>query len=560
MSQRDPENRVWSPGIRRGALVAALALVGCSNEGREDSDDEVATLASSSTTESTIAEERGGLSEVFQAPSNTEDVDLIESEKKKDLLERLFIESPKIEPPQGEYNKIQIEKWRNRYLNKKGTEGAKYNSNLLRFKKKRGWPQTTLEQDLMAGWERLTEGGHLEMVYNICLEEQVPFEIVFLALGESHWNNGVCSNAGACGPWQFTAPTARAYKLIDEQGDHRGDHERSTRAAIRLLKDEYNKTYAWEGKKRLKDANYLDSNRWAWAFWAYNRGPGKVKRTFKQINGNSDLYAQRLSKQGWSETANYVNKLFGIREALKIMYENGELGDYVVPNYQDGYTIETQKSLTEADRMYDQYIEEVRTMDHLQRLIRLQTIKGKYEQDLIKGRHNIIYVDAAIAVINKEMAELRQSEAEELESESTTNGTMAHIEVGRDGEMDLTVMENNEVIDAEIASYRIQPGDTLDKITTWLSSNPNKKAFILELIISLNPEIKDINKIQLGQNIKVPGKYIEVPNVKLSTLVEKYYPGQTESEAVRYIKWLNGRDHDKGGVISPGEIILVPAI
>lgn len=260
------------------------------------------------------------------------------AEKQKFLLERLFEKKPKIEPPTGEYNVREITKWKDRYLNKKGTEGRDYNNNLLDYKKRRGWKTSTLEKDLMAGWDRLTDPNHndsgvgynhLEMVYELCLEAKVPFELVFLGLAESHWDNKAHSPAGARGPWQFMPETAKAYGIMSQDGsiDDRDDYKKSTEAAIKMLKEEYERTLTWE-KNSGVDFDISSSDRWAWAFWSYNWGPTQVAKYFRQLKGNPRECAKILDKKGNHESAGYVQKIFGIREALKEKYKLGELDQF----------------------------------------------------------------------------------------------------------------------------------------------------------------------------------------------------------------------------------------
>lgn len=64
---------------------------------------------------------------------------------------------------------------------------------------------------LKEGFKRLlaNDGKDLKMVYRLTQKHQVPFEIVFLALAESHWKNFGENGAYAAGIWQFIPKTAQ---------------------------------------------------------------------------------------------------------------------------------------------------------------------------------------------------------------------------------------------------------------------------------------------------------------------------------------------------------------
>lgn len=63
-------------------------------------------------------------------------------------------------------------------------------------------------------------------------------KLVLLAIPESHWNN-LKSHAGALGTYQFIKDTAKSYNLISKGVDKRGDVYESSKAAGRLLLDNY---------------------------------------------------------------------------------------------------------------------------------------------------------------------------------------------------------------------------------------------------------------------------------------------------------------------------------
>lgn len=135
-------------------------------------------------------------------------------------------------------------------------------------------------------------------------EQDMPGDLVYLALIESGFSNRAVSRARAVGMWQFMPATGRAYGLrIDGWVDERRDPVKATAAAARHLRD----------LRRRFSSLYL-------AAAAYNAGAGKVGRGLSALGPddeygtdslNSDatffrLYDTRLIRR---ETKDYVPKL-----------------------------------------------------------------------------------------------------------------------------------------------------------------------------------------------------------------------------------------------------------
>ena len=86
-----------------------------------------------------------------------------------------------------------------------------------------------------------------EMIGSILRQENLPAELISVALVESGLNNDALSPKGARGVWQLMPATARRYGLAVEPGnDHRTELERSTRAAARYLGDLYRQFGDWK--------------------------------------------------------------------------------------------------------------------------------------------------------------------------------------------------------------------------------------------------------------------------------------------------------------------------
>jgi hypothetical protein len=148
----------------------------------------------------------------------------------------------------------------------------------------------------------LTENaGRIKTIRRILEEERMPADLAYIPVVESALTNAAASAAGAAGPWQMTAPTARAYGLrVDHQTDERTDLLKSTRASCRYLKD------------LILDFGAGSSVMLALA--AYNGGAGKVKQAVNRtvtdpIQQRNFWYLYRTRALP-NETSEFVPKVF----------------------------------------------------------------------------------------------------------------------------------------------------------------------------------------------------------------------------------------------------------
>jgi membrane-bound lytic murein transglycosylase D len=125
------------------------------------------------------------------------------------------------------------------------------------------------------------------LVTAILQENDLPTELIYVAMIESGMSSRAVSSVSAVGPWQFMAGTAKDYDLRRNWWlDERRDMELSTRAAARYIKDLY---------RRFED--------WALVLAAYNSGGGRIARKIRQ-HGHDNFWKMRLP----SQTTDYVPK------------------------------------------------------------------------------------------------------------------------------------------------------------------------------------------------------------------------------------------------------------
>ena len=142
-------------------------------------------------------------------------------------------------------------------------------------------------------------GADLETMRQIFERQNLPPDLVYMALVESAFIAQSTSSKGAAGVWQFTPATARAYGMkVNGEVDERYDLVKSTEAAARYVRD------------LILDFGAGSSVMLAMA--AYNGGPGRVKRAVRRVRDpirqRNFWYLYRVRALP-AETRQYVPKI-----------------------------------------------------------------------------------------------------------------------------------------------------------------------------------------------------------------------------------------------------------
>jgi membrane-bound lytic murein transglycosylase D len=114
-------------------------------------------------------------------------------------------------------------------------------------------------------------GAWIPHIQSIFAEMGLPAELGFLPHVESSFNPNAYSHAAAAGLWQFTSYTGRRFMRVDYVVDERMDPFLATRAAARLLKE-----------------NYEELGAWPLALTAYNHGVNGMHRAVRGL-GTTDI-------------------------------------------------------------------------------------------------------------------------------------------------------------------------------------------------------------------------------------------------------------------------------
>lgn len=133
---------------------------------------------------------------------------------------------------------------------------------------------------------------YVPIITEILRENDMPEDLVYLAMIESGFNPKAYSSAKASGPWQFIYSTGGRYGLeVDYWVDERRDPEKSTVAAAKYLKNLFDQFGCW----------YL-------AAASYNCGEGRMGRLIQkhQTNDFWELYRYNTLPR---ETREYIPQL-----------------------------------------------------------------------------------------------------------------------------------------------------------------------------------------------------------------------------------------------------------
>ncbi len=135
-------------------------------------------------------------------------------------------------------------------------------------------------------------GRYAPYIQKQLAKNNIPQDLLYVAMIESGFTPRAKSPAGAVGIWQFIAPTAKRYGLkVNSWIDERRNFTKATGAAIRYKKDLYRMFESWH----LVSASY-------------NTGENRIRRLIKKHKTNS-FWELADMKTIPEETINYVPKI-----------------------------------------------------------------------------------------------------------------------------------------------------------------------------------------------------------------------------------------------------------
>ena len=148
--------------------------------------------------------------------------------------------------------------------------------------------QRGISERFAAGVRR--SGRYMAHMRKIFSARGLPVELAYLPLVESSFRNDARSFRGAVGMWQFMPGTGRLYMRVTRLVDERRDPLEATRAAARLLQD-----------------NYRELRTWPLAVTAYNHGQAGMRRAVRRT-GTRDIVT--IIRRYRSRTFKFASKNF----------------------------------------------------------------------------------------------------------------------------------------------------------------------------------------------------------------------------------------------------------
>ena len=140
------------------------------------------------------------------------------------------------------------------------------------------------ELEKMKSWGK----SYFNLYDGILREYDIPIEMKYLSVIESHLQSNLVSWAGAVGPWQLMDYEAKRFGLSVGKNDGRMDYIKSTHVACKLMKELY---------KQFGD--------WLLVVAAYNGGAGRVRGAIKKSGSREFWDLQYFLLE---ETRNHVKK------------------------------------------------------------------------------------------------------------------------------------------------------------------------------------------------------------------------------------------------------------
>jgi membrane-bound lytic murein transglycosylase D len=179
-------------------------------------------------------------------------------------------------------------------------------------------------------------GRYIDMMKSVFRENELPEDLVFLALVESGFNPYAYSRSRAVGPWQFMKGTAKKYGLkVNRWVDERRDPIKSTAAAARYLKDLFGMF-----------------NSWPLSLASYNAGEGRIMRAMNRSKVKVESFWDlRTSRHLRTETKHYVPKFMAATIMAKNPAKYGFDLEYWSPMVYDEVQVDRQISLQTVARI-----------------------------------------------------------------------------------------------------------------------------------------------------------------------------------------------------------------
>jgi len=144
----------------------------------------------------------------------------------------------------------------------------------------------------------IRSGAYIDEIRQIFRNDGLPEDLVYLPHVESSFNPKAYSKFGAAGIWQFTRSTGRHFMKVGYTIDQRRDPIVSSRAAAKLLRQ-----------------NYQKFKNWPMAITAYNHGTTGMLRARRSRGSYEAIFKNYRSRIFRFASRNFYSEFLAAREA-----------------------------------------------------------------------------------------------------------------------------------------------------------------------------------------------------------------------------------------------------
>lgn len=229
----------------------------------------------------------------------------------------------------------------------------------------------------------------------------LPEELKYVAVVESHLEPMAMSHRGACGLWQFMSSTGRMKGLrINSIVDERRDPIKSTRAALDYLND-----------------LYCEFDDWTLAIAAYNCGPGNVRKAIRYGGSYNYWDIRRFLPK---ETQQYVPRIIAVMYLMQYYHYHN-----LVPRMIDKdlkYTVEIKDGLKhsfyELSKQLDVPYRTIKSLNPQYRSAYIPANNGEYSLVIPRSAHETylsLFDKEAYASMMEERRESRLNRLAEIQ-------------------------------------------------------------------------------------------------------------------------------------------------
>ena len=193
----------------------------------------------------------------------------------------------------------------------------------------------------------IRSGQYRPLFEQIFREEELPLDLINLALVESGFKTQALSRARARGQWQFIQGTAIRFGLkINSDIDERSDPEKSTRAAARYLKELY---------EMFGD--------WNLVLAAYNWGEGSVRRLIERTGTTDFWQLAKLPRRMPAETRKHVPLILAAAILSRDPEKYGFSTEFEQPLKYDAIVVSKPVDLRSVAKILNTPVEELRRLN-----------------------------------------------------------------------------------------------------------------------------------------------------------------------------------------------------